>query len=99
MPEYRELREEEISTGLFRHFIRRQEVGKCWRRENGEWKIKDAPFVDDWTPEDYKTLVRCLRRTCSSGGFVCAAFCEGELKGFVSVAQEPFDCQLELACE
>ena len=35
MPEYRELREEEISTGLFRHFIRRQEVGKCWRRENG----------------------------------------------------------------
>ena len=67
MPEYRELREEEISTGLFRHFIRRQEVGKCWRRENGEWKIKDAPFVDDWTPEDYKTQVRCLRRTCSSG--------------------------------
>lgn len=35
MPEYRELREEEISTGLFRHFIRRQEVGKCWRRERG----------------------------------------------------------------
>lgn len=90
MPEYRELREEEISTGLFRHFIRRQEVGKCWRRENGEWKIKDAPFVDDWTPEDYKTLVRCLRRTCSSGGFVCAAFCEGELKGFVSVERGLF---------
>ena len=41
--------------------------------------------MDDWTPEDYKTLVRCLRRTCSSGGFVCAAFCKGELKGFVSV--------------
>ena len=90
MPEYRELREEEISTGLFRHFIRRQEVGKCWRRENGEWKIKDAPFVDDWTPEDYKTLVRCLRRTCSSGGCVCAAFCEGELKGFVSVERGLF---------
>ena len=51
MPEYRELREEEISTGLFRHFIRRQEVGKCWRRENGEWRFSKffyeyGPFVE-----------------------------------------------------
>ncbi len=47
--------------------------------------MKDTPFLDDWTPEDYETLARCLKNTCGAGGFVCAAFCEGALKGFASV--------------
>ena len=83
--EYRRLSAEEICPGLFRHFVRRQQVTRCWCRENGEWRVKDIPFLDDWTPEDYETLARCLKNTCGAGGFVCAAFCEGALKGFASV--------------
>ena len=83
--EYRRLSAEEICPGLFRHFVRRQQVTRCWCRENGEWRVKDTPFLDDWTPEDYETLARCLKNTCGAGGFVCAAFCEGALKGFASV--------------
>ena len=87
---YRELREGEICRDLFQNFIRRQEVNDCWRRENGAWVIRDDPFVDDWSEEDYRILLAGLRRTAISGGLVHAAFCGGCLKGFASVEPELF---------
>lgn len=86
--QYRGLCEDEIRRELFNGFIRHQVVTKCWRRENGEWIIKDAPFIDDWTEEDYQTLIVCLKNTVCSSGFVYAAFYDGELKGFVSVESD-----------
>ena len=47
--------------------------------------IRDDPFVDDWTEEDYRKLVACLQNTLATGGFVYAAFRDGALKGFASV--------------
>lgn len=85
MLEYRNLYADEICRELFRDFIRHQVVTKCWRKENDEWIIKDAPFTDDWTKEDYQTLIFCLKNTITTGGFVHAAFYNGRLKGFVSV--------------
>lgn len=89
MADYRSLQEEEINRGLFDTFIRRQIVTKCFRKENGEWLIKDAPFVDDWGEEEYRELVRCLKNTAATGGLVYGAFIEGRLKGFVSVEAVP----------
>ena len=85
MVQYRKLCAEEIHRELFRDFIRRQKVEKCWRREGNQWVIKDDPFIDDWTDSDYQFLVKCLKNTLDTGGFVCGAFCGGSLKGFVSV--------------
>ncbi len=85
MIEYRTLREQEIDRRLFRTFIRRQVVDQCLRRENGVWVVRSDPFIDDWTEEDYQTLIRCLHNTVHTDGFVCGAFSDGELKGFVSV--------------
>lgn len=99
--EYRSLREDEICRELFAGFIRRQVVTKCWRRENGEWVIRDDPFIDDWTEGEYQILVRCLRNTVSTGGFVFAAFCDGVLKGFASVESALFGEEqgyLDLSC-
>lgn len=90
MIEYRRLEEKEICRELFGQFIRRQEVGKCWRRVDGEWVIRDDPFVDDWTEEDYRKLVACLQNTLATGGFVYAAFRDGALKGFASVEAKLF---------
>lgn len=87
---YKGLCENEINRELFRHFIRRQEVTDCWRREDGKWVVKSDPFIDDWSEEDYGVLVDCLRNTVSTGGFVQGAFCGGYLKGFVSVEAELF---------
>jgi len=85
MIEYRKLCADEICRELFGEFIRHQNVTKCWRRENQKWVVKDEPFIDDWSDEDYNVLVQCLKNTVISGGFVYAAFCGGSLKGFVSV--------------
>ncbi|MCI9615660.1 MAG: GNAT family N-acetyltransferase [Dorea sp.] len=83
--QYRELNENEICRNLFQQFIRRQNVVKCWRREDGQWLIKDAPFIDDWSEADYQVLITCLKNTIATGGFVYGAFCNGILKGFSSV--------------
>lgn len=85
---YRALTEQEIDRNLFRAFIRRQVVTDCWRREKGKWVIRHDPFIDQWTEADYRALIAELRETARSGGFVYAAFCDGRLKGFVSVTGE-----------
>lgn len=87
---YRALYADEICKDLFNDFIRHQIVTKCWRKENDQWIIKDAPFIDDWTKEDVQILVSCLKNTVLSNGLVYAAFYEGKLKGFVSVESEIF---------
>lgn len=51
--EYRDLPETEITRELFAGFNRRQVVTDCWRQENGQWVIRHAPFIDDWSTEDY----------------------------------------------
>lgn len=83
--QYRDLCGQELSRDLFKGFVRRQVVTDCWRREGGNWVVKKDPFIDDWSEEDYQTLLACLKRTLQTGGFVHAAFCGGSLKGFVSV--------------
>ena len=57
----------------------------CLWRENGAWVVRSDPFIDNWSEENYQVLIQCLKHIVSTGGFVCGAFLEGELKGFVSV--------------
>lgn len=90
MIQYRSLETGEINRTLFRNFIRRQVVTKCWRRESGEWMIKDAPFIDDWSEDDYQILTDCLKRTLLEGGFVFGAFYNKHLKGFIAVTSGLF---------
>lgn len=85
MINFKILCEKEIDRKLFRDFIRHQVVDQCLRRENGKWIVKSDPFIDDWTEKEYQILISCLKNTVCSGGFVCGAFADGKLKGFVSV--------------
>lgn len=86
---YRVIVEEEIDRELFSDFRRRQVVTDCWRRVDGEWVIRSDPFIDEWSEEDYRELISCLRNTLRTGGIVYGAFEENLLKGFVSVEEEP----------
>ena len=82
---YRALCASEIDRELFRTFVRHQVVEQCLRREENAWVVRSAPFVDDWSEEDYLFLIACLQNTIKTGGAVYGAFQEGELKGFASV--------------
>ena len=86
---YRTLNISELSRKLFKSFSRRQTVTKCLQKENAQWVIRDAPFIDDWSEDDYAFLIDCLKNTLETGGFVCGAFSGGALKGFVSVESTP----------
>lgn len=85
MIKYKILKEEELKPEVFCGFVRHQVVDQCLRRENNEWVVRSDPFIDDWTEEDYRFLVSCLRNTVRTNGFVYGAFLNGVLKGFVSV--------------
>ncbi len=87
--EYKNLQNEEINIELFNSFIRRQEVTRCWRKEDDKWVIKDIAFIDDWNEDEFALLVRCLRTNISTGGVVFGAFADGVLKGFASVRGIP----------
>lgn len=86
---YRQLEETELCRGLFAGFQRRQEVNLCWRKVDEQWCVQSAPFVDDWSEEDYEFLVDCLKNTVRTGGLVLGAFLDGTLKGFASVESAP----------
>lgn len=98
---YREIAYEELERELFRQFRRRQVVKDCWRRIDGEWAIREEPFIDEWSEENYQYLTECLRNTVKTGGVVYGAFMDGILKGFCSVEAEPFGSRrqyLDLSC-
>ena len=86
----RELALEEIDHKLFHSFVRRQEVNLCLRREGDGWVVRPDPFIDDWTSQDYETLIAGLKETLLAGGLVYGAFDAGKLKGFAAVAPAIF---------
>lgn len=86
---YRRLGEAELCRSLFAGFQRRQEVNLCWRKVDGQWCVREDPFVDDWSEKDYEFLIGCLKNTVRTGGLVLGVFLDGTLKGFVSVESEP----------
>lgn len=98
---YVQLTENEIDLQLFYGFQRHQEVTRCWRKEDGKWQLKDISFVDDWSEAEYAFLVKCLKNTDRTGGFVFGAFDEGRLVGFASVENKLFgskDQYVQLSC-
>lgn len=82
---YKVLSDNDVDLSLFAFFDRTQKVTKCWRKVNGEWLIKDVPFVDNWSEEEYLEVVQHLKNLIHSNGYVVGAFFNGQLKGFASV--------------
>ena len=95
------LSEPQITRDLFRHFNRRQEVTKCWRKDQGIWMLKEEQFVEDWSEAQYQFLVECLKNTVSTGGIVLGAFVQEKLMGFASVESRRFGTErqyVQLSC-
>lgn len=98
---YKELKITEINVALFASFNRYQEVKKCWRKENGQWVLKDIAFTEQWGSAEYEYLVKCLKNTIKTGGTVIGAFHNNVLAGFTSVENQFFGSQkeyLQLSC-
>ena len=92
---YKKLEAEEINLTLFSNFERYQDVKKCWRKENGEWILKDIAFVEEWNLAEYEYLIKCLHNTIETRGIVLGAFCDNSMVGFASVENEFFGSENE----
>ena len=80
----------EINRSLFNDFQRHQKVTKCWRKIDDQWVIKDVPFIDKWSEEEYKELISFLKNTLRTGGIVYGALKRDKLKGLASVESSLF---------
>lgn len=88
--DYKVLSADDVGIELFKHFDRTQIVTKCTRKINGAWVAVDAPFVDNWSEAEYLEGVEYLKNLIACGGYAVGAFCNGQLKGFMSVEPEIF---------
>ncbi len=86
----KEIATKSLTSELFKNFNRYQQVTRCWRKEEGQWVLKDIAFIEQWGAEEYIYLVECLRGTIAAGGKVYGAYEEGKLIGFCSVEHERF---------
>ena len=87
---YRELEKDEIDIALFACFNRYQDVRRCWRKENGEWILKEIAFTEQWGLDEYEYLIKCLQNTIKTGGAVFGAFHNNVLVGFASIENQFF---------
>ncbi|RAK11237.1 hypothetical protein C8C77_103225 [Halanaerobium saccharolyticum] len=100
---YRSLKIDEIKLSLFSNFDRHQKVNKCWRKDNKKWILKNISFTENWGPDEYKFLVKCLKRLYISAHssektqlFYKAMGCIEAIEyNETLVVKEPYDCQLE----
>lgn len=93
--EFKKLDKDELTVDLFSSFNRYQEVNKCWRKENGEWVLKDIQFNEQWGIDDFNYLVKCLQNTVMTGGVVFGAFHNNVLVGFASIENQLFGSENE----
>lgn len=92
---YRELKEIELDESLFVKFNRYQDVKKCWRKEDGEWLVKDIAFTEQWGSNEYRELIKHLQNTIKTCGTVFGAFNKDILIGFASIENEFFGSNKE----
>ncbi len=87
------LTEGQISPERFRGFDRTQIVRRCWRKERGEWRLKDIAFEEHWGAADFAKLAEELRRIAREGGAVYAALDASRMTGFAAVRGRRFGSQ------
>lgn len=88
--EIHELKEGDLKQNLFAGFNRYQEVKRCWRKEDGQWVLKDIAFTEQWGEKEYEFLVSCMRKLIQMGGKNYGAFEDGKLVGFFAIGKERF---------
>ncbi|MGP1906767.1 GNAT family N-acetyltransferase [Metabacillus sp. JX24] len=87
---YRSFIEEEIKPGLLDQFVRYQKTDRVWYEENGQFRVKEDSFTDDWDLEKKKEVIQSLKQCVQAGGTVIGAFLAERMIGFAAVEGKKF---------
>ena len=86
----RNLSTKDCTPELLSEFNRYQEVNRCWRRENGEWALKDVSYIEQWNDEKKMAITERIHSCLQGGGRAVGTFDGGRLVGFAAVEGEIF---------
>lgn len=79
----------DLPPDALKDFQRYQVTRQVKYLEQGEYRVKDDYFVDQWTATQKLRAVQDLRHCLEQGGFVVGAIADGALVGFASVENLP----------
>ncbi|KAB3531039.1 GNAT family N-acetyltransferase [Alkaliphilus pronyensis] len=88
--EYKSLLLEDITPSLLDDFDRYEEVYRAWRKEKGEYYLKDVYYTESWDSEELKTVQNSLKETIIKGGTVLGVYDKTKLVGFASLESQFF---------
>ena len=88
--QYRRLLPQQIDAGFLDRFDRYQQVTRCWRKQDGQWRLLPIAFTEQWDEEELRRTSLDLKRIAEDGA-VFAAFPDGSNRpaAFAAVEGEP----------
>lgn len=88
--EYVQLTESNFSVFSLDGFIRKQTVTRCWRKDNGEYKLKPVVYTEDWTVEERRQIAEKILNGMRHNNAAFAAVISDEIVGFAYLDLTPF---------
>ena len=90
-----EIRYEKLNHGNFGghsldEFRRHQTITECWRKVDGELKLVQNEFTENWSIEKCREVVAGISYRLEKDLSAFGAFCGNRLVGFVTVEHEIF---------
>lgn len=87
---YKELTQTDLHVKSLIKFNRFQETTKTWVNHDGELRLEDTHFVDEWDAKKKAQVIESLQQCISNGGIVVGAYQENTLIGFANFKNHSF---------
>jgi len=87
---FKELNISDINNSILEHYNRYQEVKRCYRKEEGNWIIKNIEFIENWDKNKKDKVIKNMSETINNGGSVFGAFDNNKLIGFAVLNNKMF---------
>lgn len=71
-------------------FVRRQEVTRCWRKRDGQWKLLPIAYVEDWDLDARRRRAEDILRCVEGGAPAYGAWVQGQVSGLAQLALPRF---------
>jgi len=88
--EFKELGIIDINENVLDHYNRYQEIKKCYRKEEGNWIIKNIEFIENWDKDKKERVIKDFLKTINNGGSVFGAYDNDKLIGFAVLYNKIF---------
>ena len=88
--EFNELGIININNNVLDFYNRYQEIKKCYRKEEGNWVLKNIEFIENWDKDKKEIIIKDFLKTINDGGSVFGAYDNNKLIGFAVLYNKIF---------